>query len=58
MSAMRWPKSNVLSTDTPRALETTEIARAIEDFRCGGGLAIEAGFDGVEIHGGNPEQSS
>jgi len=55
---MRWPKSNVLSTDTPRALETTEIARAIEDFRCAGGLAIEAGFDGVEIHGGNPEQSS
>jgi 2,4-dienoyl-CoA reductase-like NADH-dependent reductase (Old Yellow Enzyme family) len=45
----------MISTDTPRALETMEIARAVEDFRCAGGLAIEAGFDAVEIRGGNPE---
>jgi N-ethylmaleimide reductase len=40
-------------TDTPRALETTEIARIVVDFRRASGLAVQAGFDGVEIHGGN-----
>jgi N-ethylmaleimide reductase len=39
--------------DTPRALETTEIVRVVDDFRRAGGLAMQAGFDGVEIHGGN-----
>jgi N-ethylmaleimide reductase len=43
----------MIPTDTPRALETTEIARVIEDFRRAGSLAMQAGFDGVEIHGGN-----
>jgi N-ethylmaleimide reductase len=36
-----------------RAPETTEIARVIADFRRAAGLAMQAGFDGVEIHGGN-----
>ncbi|MEA2727364.1 MAG: N-ethylmaleimide reductase [Acetobacteraceae bacterium] len=39
--------------DTPRALDTTEIARVVDDFRRAGGLAAQAGFDGVEIHGGD-----
>jgi N-ethylmaleimide reductase len=43
----------IVPTDTPRALETTEIARVVDDFRRAGGLAMQAGFDGVEIHGGN-----
>lgn len=38
---------------TPRALETHEIKSIINDFRVGARNAIEAGFDGVEIHGGN-----
>ncbi|MGX9426733.1 MULTISPECIES: alkene reductase [Bradyrhizobium] len=37
----------------PRALELAEIPGIIEDFRRGAANAIEAGFDGVEIHGAN-----
>jgi len=37
----------------PRALERHEIAGVIEDFRKGAQNALEAGFDGVEIHGAN-----
>ncbi len=37
----------------PRALETREIARVVSDYRRAASLAIEAGFDGVEIHGAN-----
>jgi N-ethylmaleimide reductase len=37
----------------PRALELSEIPGIIDDFRRGAANAIEAGFDGVEIHGAN-----
>jgi N-ethylmaleimide reductase len=37
----------------PRALELSEIPGIIEDFRRGAANAVEAGFDGVEIHGAN-----
>ena len=37
----------------PRALELSEIPGIIEDFRRGAANALEAGFDGVEIHGAN-----
>ncbi|TAI67811.1 alkene reductase [Bradyrhizobium sp. Leo170] len=37
----------------PRELEFSEIPGIIEDFRRGAANAIEAGFDGVEIHGAN-----
>src|SRR5437868_11892789 len=37
----------------PRALELAEIPGIIEDFRRGAANALEAGFDGVEIHGAN-----
>src|SRR3954447_26726758 len=39
--------------ETPRALETDEIAEVIEAFRQGAKNALAAGFDGVEIHGAN-----
>lgn len=39
--------------ETPRALETAEIAGVIEAFRHGARNAIAAGCDGVEIHGAN-----
>src|ERR1700754_2054239 len=39
--------------ETPRALETHEIADVIEAFRIGARNAMAAGFDGVEIHGAN-----
>src|SRR3954464_9758419 len=37
----------------PRALKLEEIPGIIEDFRRGAANALEAGFDGVEIHGAN-----
>ncbi|QUX92726.1 alkene reductase [Marinomonas sp. A3A] len=38
---------------TPRALSKKEIAAIIKDFRHAAQNAIDAGFDGVEIHGAN-----
>ena len=40
-------------TPTPRALSRDEIRQTIEDFRRAARNAIEAGLDGVEIHGAN-----
>ncbi|MBW9055042.1 alkene reductase [Rhizobium mesosinicum] len=40
-------------TSEPRALGTAEIAGIVEDFRRAARDAIDAGFDGVEIHGAN-----
>jgi N-ethylmaleimide reductase len=39
--------------ETPRALETSEIAGVIDGYREGARNALKAGFDGVEIHGAN-----
>ncbi|MER9297288.1 alkene reductase [Mesorhizobium sp. M0621] len=38
---------------TPRALTIAEIQQTVADFRNAARLAIEAGADGVEIHGAN-----
>lgn len=40
-------------TPEPRALTQEEIPGVVEQFRQGALNAIEAGFDGVEIHGAN-----
>ncbi len=40
-------------TSEPRALETSEIPGIVEDYRKAARAAIDAGFDGVEIHGAN-----
>ncbi|HLO86079.1 MAG TPA: alkene reductase [Nostocaceae cyanobacterium] len=40
-----------VSLETPRALETEEIPCIVEQFRQGAKNALEAGFDGVELHG-------
>src|SRR5690606_38467657 len=42
-----------MPVSTPRALETDEIPRITADFVAAARNAIEAGFDGVEIHGAN-----
>ncbi len=39
--------------ETPRALETEEITRVVEDYRKAAQKAKQAGFDGVEIHSAN-----
>lgn len=38
---------------TPRALDLNEIPSIVEAYRKGAANALEAGFDGVEIHGAN-----
>jgi len=38
---------------TPRALETAEISGIIEDYKKAASNALEAGFDGIEIHSAN-----
>ncbi|WP_017611420.1 alkene reductase [Nocardiopsis xinjiangensis] len=37
----------------PRALNSDEIATTVDDFRTAAARAVEAGADGVEIHGAN-----
>ncbi|KXG87310.1 alkene reductase [Agrobacterium bohemicum] len=37
----------------PRALELEELAGIVDDFRKAAANSIEAGFDGVEVHGAN-----
>jgi N-ethylmaleimide reductase len=41
------------TTESPLALATTEIARVVKHFRRAAHLAMQAGFDGVEVDGGN-----
>ncbi|CAM4256476.1 alkene reductase [Bordetella muralis] len=40
-------------TSEPRALELSELPGIVEDYRRAARAAIEAGFDGVEIHAAN-----
>ena len=47
---LHTPKGKV-EIETPRALETEEIAEIVEQFRSCTKNAIEAGFDGIELHG-------
>ena len=43
----------VTAYETPRALEISEIPGIIDAFRQAARNALEAGFDGVEVHGAN-----
>jgi N-ethylmaleimide reductase len=45
--------TGMLDIPTPRALTTEEVRRTVADFRHAARSAIEAGADGVEIHGAN-----
>jgi len=53
------PKGNAITPSgmqpfvTPRALETDEIPAIIEDYKTAAKNALEAGFDGIEIHSAN-----
>ncbi|WP_250032688.1 alkene reductase [Paractinoplanes maris] len=40
-------------TPTPRALSTREVAAEVQNFAAAARRAVEAGFDGVEVHGAN-----
>ncbi|WP_076414418.1 alkene reductase [Shewanella sp. UCD-KL12] len=49
----RYPEGRMIDCPTPRAMNQEDIDRVINDFAQGAKNAIDAGFDGVEIHGGN-----
>ena len=42
-----------VNCSTPRALQTDELPGVVDSYRRAAALAIEAGFDGVEVHGAN-----
>ncbi|APZ54417.1 alkene reductase [Salipiger abyssi] len=51
--SMTFTQAGFEKTSEPRALSVEEIAATVADFRHAAALAIEAGFDGVEVHGAN-----
>ncbi|HEY8480842.1 MAG TPA: alkene reductase [Spirillospora sp.] len=46
-------RDGVLDHPVPREMTTDDIAQAVEEFAGAAANAIEAGFDGVELHGAN-----
>ncbi|CAL95285.1 alkene reductase [Azoarcus olearius] len=46
-------KGSFVPTSTPRALDIEELPGIVEDYRRAARAAIEAGFDGVEVHAAN-----
>ncbi|MDR3213989.1 MAG: alkene reductase [Azoarcus sp.] len=54
-----WTSAGQVDYVTPRALRTEEIAGVIEEYRLATRRALDAGFDGVELHAASgylPEQ--
>jgi N-ethylmaleimide reductase len=54
-----WTSNGLQDLPTPRALDIAEIAGIIERYRLATRQALEAGFDGVELHAASgylPEQ--
>jgi len=51
--AQTFIETGFVDVSEPRALETAEIAGIIADYARATRNAIEAGFDGVEVHGAN-----
>jgi N-ethylmaleimide reductase len=48
-----WTAEGMIPYGTPRALKRDEIDMQVEAFRRASEFAVEAGFDGVEIHSAN-----
>jgi len=48
-----FTKDGFVSTSTPRALLTDELPGIVEAYRRAARCAIDAGFDGVEVHAAN-----
>ena len=46
-------KAAFVETSAPRALRQDELPGIVDDYRHAARCAIEAGFDGVEVHGAN-----
>jgi N-ethylmaleimide reductase len=52
-NAKTFTRDGFVDTSTPRALADDEIPGLIEDYRRAARNAIDAGFDGVEVHAAN-----
>lgn len=52
-NAQTFAASGFVDTSEPRALETDEIPALLEEYRRAAKRAVEAGFDGVEVHSAN-----
>lgn len=52
-AAKTFVASGYVDVSAPRALETSEIKRIVEDYRKAAENAKAAGFDGVELHSAN-----
>ncbi len=48
-----FTRDGFVPVSEPRALRTDELPGIVEDYRRAARHAIEAGFDGIEIHGAN-----
>ena len=46
-------EATFIPVEKPRAMTQEDIDKVVEEFRAGALNAMEAGFDGVEIHGAN-----
>ena len=51
--ALMFTATGMKDIPVPRALTTEEVRRTVADFRHAAHAAIEAGADGVELHGAN-----
>jgi 12-oxophytodienoic acid reductase len=47
------PKGGPFKYPTPRALDASELPGIVQEYAAAARNAIEAGFDGIEIHGAN-----
>jgi N-ethylmaleimide reductase len=52
-NAQSYTPEGFKNTVTPKAMTLEEIAQTIQDFKNAAKNAVEAGFDGVEIHSSN-----
>ena len=51
--AQTFTKDGFVDVSPPRALRTDEMPRLVADYRHAAKCAMQAGFDGVEVHGAN-----
>lgn len=51
--AQTFTKEGFVDVSVPRALRTDEMPRLVADYRHAATCAMQAGFDGVEVHGAN-----
>ena len=51
--AMTFTRDGFVPVSAPRALRDDELPGLVADYRRAAALAIEAGFDGVEVHAAN-----